>query len=190
MRITEQLFQGEHICLGPIDHERDAEIESLWTHQSDYMRLTYLTPALPRSVAMVKKLYETLEKDQEERHNQFYFTIRMRTDDRLIGFSRLSGIEWTNGSGLVHMSIGDLADRSHSYGTQALHLVLRYAFEELNLYRLTAMVAEYNLAAQRLFEKAGFRQEVRRRLALNRDGRRWDLFHYGILREEWERSQP
>jgi RimJ/RimL family protein N-acetyltransferase len=190
MRIAQQLFQGEHICLGPIDHERDAEIESFWTHQSDYMRLTYLTPALPRSVAQVKKLYETLEKDQEERHDQFYFTIRMCTDDRLIGFTRLSGIEWTNGSGLVHMSIGDPADRSRGYGKEALNLTLRYAFDELNLYRLTAMVAEYNLAAQRLFEKAGFTQEVRRRQALNRDGRRWDLFHYGILFKEWKGGRP
>ncbi len=27
MKLNDQLFQGEQICLGPIDHEKDAEVE-------------------------------------------------------------------------------------------------------------------------------------------------------------------
>jgi RimJ/RimL family protein N-acetyltransferase len=65
-------------------------------------------------------------------------------------------------------------------------MLLGYAFDELNLYRLTAVVPEYNQAALRLFENAGFVQEVRRREAINRDGRRWDLFHLGLLESEWK----
>ncbi|MBP1701288.1 MAG: family N-acetyltransferase, partial [Chloroflexi bacterium] len=60
------------------------------------------------------------------------------------------------------------------------------AFSELNLYRLGAEIPEYNLGALRLFEKVGFTQEVCRRQALNRDGRRWDALIYGLLRLEWE----
>jgi len=66
-----------------------------------------------------------------------------------------------------------------------LRLLLRYAFDELNLYRLTAVVPEYNPIALHLFSKAEFLEEVRQRKALNRDGRRWDLLHLGILHEEW-----
>ena len=46
-------------------------------------------------------------------------------------------------------------------------------------------VFEYNPRAIRSYEKCGFVLEGRRRQALNRDGRRWDLIHMGILREEW-----
>ena len=74
----------------------------------------------------------------------------------------------------------------HGYGTEALQMLMRYAFSELNLFRLAALVPEYNQAAIHLFQKAGFIEEVRRREALNRDGRRWDLIHLGLLREEWE----
>jgi RimJ/RimL family protein N-acetyltransferase len=188
MRISEQLFEGEHIYLAPIDHEKDAEIESLWTHDAEYLRLLSTEPAIPLSVAQVKKRYEAIEKGQEEDKNLFYFTIRMRTDERLIGFAKLSWIEWANGVGSVHLGIGDPTDRLHGYGSEALRLVLRFAFDELNLYRLTAFVPEYNLVALHVFTQAGFLEEVRRRQAVNRGGRRWDLLHLGILREEWYRE--
>jgi RimJ/RimL family protein N-acetyltransferase len=48
------------------------------------------------------------------------------------------------------------------------------------------MVPEYNEGALRLFQKFGFMEEVRRRQALDRDGRRWDLLIFGQLRTEWE----
>jgi hypothetical protein len=32
MDITTPLFEGSLICLAPLDHDKDAEIESRWTH--------------------------------------------------------------------------------------------------------------------------------------------------------------
>jgi RimJ/RimL family protein N-acetyltransferase len=189
MKINEPLFVAEAICLAPIDHEKDAEIESRWTHDAEYMRLISLEPALPQSAAQLKKRYEKIEKEQDEKKNLFYFTLRMRADDRLVGFARLYWIEWSNAGGFIQLGIGDPNDRQHGYGTQTLRLLLRYAFDELNLYRLTAIVPEYNPVALHLFSKAGFVEEVRQRKALNRDGRRWDLLHLGILHEEWDALQ-
>jgi len=104
----------------------------------------------------------------------------------LIGFATIRWIEWTHGSGWVHLGIGDPQDWRKGIGSEVLDLLLQYAFNELNLYRLTATIPQYNPGALRLFEKAGFIEEVRRREALNRDGRHWDLLLFGLLREEWE----
>ena len=68
-------------------------------------------------------------------------------------------------------------------------MVLRYAFDECNLYRLTALSPEYNQAALHVFKKVGFIEEVRRREALWRDGCRWDLIHLGILNGDWRKIQ-
>lgn len=186
MSIEKSLFEGEHICLGPIDHEKDPEIESRWTHDASYLRLISLDPALPASPARLKKRYEAIEKDQEEKKNLYYFTLRMRSDDRLIGFGELYWIEWSNGAGFIRLGIGDPNDRLKGYGREALALLLRFAFDELNLYRLSAVIPEYNLVALHVFAQAGFQEEVRRRQSVNRDGRRWDLLHLGILRDEWQ----
>ena len=188
MRISESLFLAENICLAPIDHEKDAEIEARWTHDAEYMRLLSPETAMPQSAAQIKKRYEKIEKEQDEKKNLFYFTLRMRSDDRLVGFGRLYWIDWSNSGGLVQLGIGDSNDRHKGYGTEALHLLLRYTFDELNLYRLSAFIAEYNPVALHLFAKAGFVEEVRRRKALDRDGKRWDLIQMGLLQEEWAGS--
>ena len=64
--------------------------------------------------------------------------------------------------------------------------MLNYAFAELNLYRLSAVVGDDNPGALRFFKRHGFMEEVRRRKALLRDGQTWDLVHLGILRDEWQ----
>jgi RimJ/RimL family protein N-acetyltransferase len=189
MKISDQLFIGEHICLGPIDHEKDAQIESRWTHNMDYLRNLGLDPAVPRSAFQIKKQYEAIEKSQEEKGNLFYFTIRLREDDRLIGFGKIYWIEWTNQTGFIQLGIGDSTDRRCGYGTEALQLLSRFAFDELNLYRLTAWIPEYNQAGLTLFQKFGFAVEVRRRQAVYRDDRRCDMLHLGLLAEEWVGSQ-
>ena len=185
MDIATSLFEGKLIRLAYIDHDKDPQIESQWTHNAEFMRLMNLAPALPLSPAHLKKKYEAIEKKADEDKNLFYFTIRMCLDDRLVGYARIDWIEWTNGNGNVKLGIGDPSDRGHGFGTEALQLLLRYAFAELNLFRLSAEIPEYNPAALHLFQKLGFIEEVRRRQLLNRDGRRWDLISFGLLQEEW-----
>ena len=183
------LFEAENICFAPIHHEKDAEIESRWMHDAGYLRLLNLEPALPASPGQLKKRYEAIEKRQEENKDLVYFTIRMRNDERLIGFVQVYRIDWSNGAGVIQLGIGDPSDRLKGYGSEALRLALRYAFGELNLYRLSANIPDYNSIALHVFAKAGFAEEVRRRQAINRDGKRWDLIQMGILFEEWERMQ-
>jgi RimJ/RimL family protein N-acetyltransferase len=137
------------------------------------------------SAALVKKQYEKLEKQMEERKNQYYFTIRARDDDRLIGKAIVQWIEWANGNGYLRLGIGAAEDRGKGYGTQALRMLLRIAFAELNLFRVSALVPEYNTAAIALLKKFGFVEEVRRRQSVERDAKRWDLLVFGLLQEEW-----
>ncbi len=72
------------------------------------------------------------------------------------------------------------------YGTDAMRVILRYGFTELNLKRITLGVFGYNARAIRSYEKAGFTVEGRMRKALYRDGSRADIVFMGILRDEWQ----
>jgi len=185
LNIHTPLFEDQDIRLGPIDHDHDPEVESRWMHDSEYMRMMELKPVRPLAPAMVKKGYESLEKEIEEDKNLFYFTIRAREDDRLLGKAVLEWIDWTNGNGYLRLGIGLSQDRGRGLGTQALGLLLRFAFAELNLFRVTMVVPEYNQATIALVRKFDFVEEVRRRQALLRDDRVWDLLVFGLLRSEW-----
>ncbi|HET7087606.1 MAG TPA: GNAT family protein [Anaerolineae bacterium] len=179
-----QLFEGECIRLAPIDPEKDAETISKWTHDPEYLRLTDAEPARPLSPGQVKKKLEEMDKEAEKR-TQFNFAIRLRDGDRLIGLASIRWIHWTHSAGWIQLSIGRPEDRGKGYGSEALKMSLRYAFDELNLHRLGAVTLEDNPSALRFLERNGFVVEVRRRQAIYRDSRRWDALMLGLLREEW-----
>lgn len=197
MIIQESLFEGRRICLAPLDPEKDAEIEARWTHDIEYLRLLGADPARPVSPARIKKRNSELEQEMDDKNNQFYFNIRSRQpedgsaeagslDGRLLGFVRLHWISWNHGNAFVSLGIADAQERGKGYGSEALRLILRYAFAELNLFRLSVSIPEYNQVALHVFNTAGFQEEVRQRQALHRYGRRWDLIYLGLLREEWQ----
>ncbi len=66
MSIDTQLFEGKLIRLAPINHERDPEVESRWTHDLRLMRSLSRLPAVPLSAAQLKKKYEAIEKEVDE----------------------------------------------------------------------------------------------------------------------------
>ncbi|GAB4417783.1 MAG: GNAT family protein [Anaerolineales bacterium] len=186
LQIQTPLFEARDIRLGPIDYEKDPEVESGWTHDSEFMRLMELKPALPLSPGMVRKQYEELEKEIDEKRNAFYFTIRTRKDDGLIGKVVFDWVDWANGNAYFQIGIGSRQHRGRGYGEQALGLLMRFAFAELNMFRVTCVIPEYCRAAIGLVQKFGFVEEVRRRKAILRDSREWDLLVFGLMQSEWQ----
>ncbi len=179
-----RLFEGKLIRLTAPNPETDAQPLAAWTADSEYMRLLDMDPARP---ATVKRWREELEREgAKDRPNSFFFSIRTLSDDKLIGFVGLWGLNWAHGDTFLGIGLGDREYWGRGYGTDAMRVILRYAFTELNLYRVSLDVFEYNTRAIRSYEKVGFVVEGRARRVLHRDGQRWDEIFMGILREEWQ----
>jgi RimJ/RimL family protein N-acetyltransferase len=178
------IFQGELVRLTAEEPEVSAKAVSRWNRDTEYTRLLDTEQAQLWSVMKMKKWHE---KDLEEsRSNEFFFYIRTLEGDRLIGFIGLADIRWNNGDAWVGIGIGERSEWGKGYGTDAMRVLLRYAFTELNLHRVSLGVFDYNPRAIRSYEKAGFRHEGREREQLHRDGSRADGLYMGILKEEWE----
>jgi RimJ/RimL family protein N-acetyltransferase len=103
----------------------------------------------------------------------------------MVGEVELGYARGSRADAFMGIGLGEREDWNKGYGTDAVRLILRYAFLELNLHRVSLSVFEYNLRAQRAYEKAGFRVEGRMRGALNRENRRWDEIFMGVLRPDW-----
>ena len=183
--IERQLFDGNLIRLGEIDYKKDPEVESGWTETGEYWQANDYQIPRPMSPERIKKSYESIEKAADEKRTSFYFTIREKSDDRLLGFIRLNHIEWTNGFADLAILIGSNDDREKGFGREALNLILNFSFMELNLHRLSAWVGEDNPSAIRFLQRAGFKEEVRRRESLHLNVRNWDFICMGLLRSEW-----
>jgi RimJ/RimL family protein N-acetyltransferase len=72
------------------------------------------------------------------------------------------------------------------YATAATRLVLRYAFRERGLHRVSARAFATNDGSRRVLEKAGFREEGRLREDAFVEGERVDTIMYGILAGEFD----
>ncbi len=141
--------------------------------------------AMPMSPGQVRKRYEGIEKSQADDADSYYFQVRLNGEQKLIGFGEIYGIEWSNAAGFIRLGIGNQTDRRKGYGSEIMKLLQKFAFHELNLYRLTALIAGYNQPAIRLFKKNRFQEEARSRQAILRYGRRWDLLIFGLLVDDW-----
>jgi RimJ/RimL family protein N-acetyltransferase len=180
------LFQSRLVRLTAEDPAVVAELFARSSRDSEYIRLLDTTESRLWSL---KKIKEWLEKDLEkESPTTFNFFIRALEGDRLIGFVGLGGVQGSQGDAWMSIGLGDRQDWGKGYGTDALQVLLRYAFTELNLHRVSLAVFEYNPRALRSYEKAGFRIEGCQRKMTQREGRRWDGILMGILRDEWEKT--
>lgn len=178
MALYGNLFEGKTVRLSA-RREEDVQTMTKWMADADYLRNVDTDIALPVSE-------KQLESEGEPDHREVYFRLRTFEDDELIGFVCIHSIEWNNRAGMLAIGIGEARHRNKGYGTEAVRLILRYAFHELNLNRVGLDVIAYNAGGIRAYEKAGFLHEGRIREAVCRDGRTYDRLMMGILRSEWE----
>ena len=177
------IYIGERVRLGMIDADEFSKAFSRWDRDSEFVR--YLNSGVARPVS-IKQEKKWTEKDLEEQSlKQHFFSIRNLADDRLLGIVDLYIHNWPARDTFVGIGIGERDFWGNGYGTDAMKVILRYAFTELNLHRVTLGVFGYNPRALRSYEKVGFRHEGRERKLLNKEGKRWDMLFMGILREEW-----
>ncbi len=178
-----EILKGELVRLGAVDPEEFGKALTRWKRDSEFQRLADSGPSPLRSSKAIQKW---LEKEAEEMGpGAHFFTIRSLDGDRLIGDIGLHVVNWGGRDAFVGIAIGERELWGKGHGTDAMRIILRYGFTEINLRRVSLTVFEYNPRAIRSYEKAGFRHEGRLRQFLNREGRRWDMLYMGILREEW-----
>jgi [ribosomal protein S5]-alanine N-acetyltransferase len=123
-----------------------------------------------------------------ERYNGkdgFGFVICRQEDGEPVGgISLFEVIHRSRKSGEVGYLIGASYFRQ-GYATEALQLILRFAFRHLKLHRIVANIQPHNVASLALVRRAGFTYEGCARGFLKIAGKWRDHERWAILAEEW-----
>lgn len=186
--IADNIFEGKSIRLAEVDAEQDYPIESAWSYDLDYARHFRKAPARPLTAAELKKYYEKLFKETQEKGQCYHFALRLKDDNRLVGFLRFWVFEWNHATGLIEIGIGE-KDLRCSLLPEVLNLAMVYAFDELNLHRVSVHLPAYDFKGIEMLEAAGFQLEVRRKESMFHAGRYWDWLHYGLLGSDWRKGE-
>jgi RimJ/RimL family protein N-acetyltransferase len=188
-------FQGKKVRLVSFDADRDAEIFARWGQDSEYQQLQGSGPS---SLWSAKQFKDWAEKHYAEMYSFSICTLDEDTgirndavvaDTHIIGSIDLGGIDWVSGNAWVGIGIGEREYWGKGYGSDAMNVLLDFAFGSLNLKRISLTVFEYNERAMKSYLKVGFKEEGRERQWMQRAGERYDLIYMGILREEWEEQR-
>jgi RimJ/RimL family protein N-acetyltransferase len=117
------------------------------------------------------------------------FIITLPGDDSLRGEIVLMDIDDDNRSAGLRIALFRDEDYGQGYGSEALRLVLEYAFRGRHLHRVGLDVYDFNPRAIHVYEKVGFRREGVQRDALFYDGEFHDSILMSILEDEWQAAQ-
>ena len=181
------LFTGKLTRLVAADPEKLGELVAKWSRDSEFYQLFDSDPTLPRNAKRAQEHFR--ERAEKDRPGNFPFIVQRLEDERLIGEGGLFDAFSPHRNAWLAIGIGERELWGKGYGTDAVNILLRFAFQELNLHRVNLGTFEYNARAIRAYEKIGFAHEGAFRDALKRDGKRWGVVAMGILRTEWEAKQ-
>lgn len=141
------MIEGQHARLVPLER-RHLEATRAWSN--DPALAILLDRAWPVSEFEHERWVETLKQ-----RDRLYFGIE-RHDGLHVGNVWLWDIDWRHRKAELRIVIGRDDATGRGIGSEVIDLLVRHAFERLNLHRVYAYVLAINPRARTAFEKAGF----------------------------------
>jgi len=174
------MIRGKHVILRPVE-ERDLPLLARWRNAPENRRF-FFSPFLINPGGQ-KRWYDELLADR----NRLILMVDT-IDGCTVGMIGLDKIDWRNQEAESGLFLLDPEQRGQGYAEEAALLMTNYAFDELNLHRLYAVVYDFNEGVIALCEFFGFQREGVLRQAAYSGGKFHDKVILGLLREEWARQ--
>jgi [ribosomal protein S5]-alanine N-acetyltransferase len=152
MKVTSTIV-GPHVTISPLlpAHVNDAYVG--WLNNPEIIRFTEIS--LDETAESTRAYVRAAIKAPNAA------VWRIMIDDGVhVGNIRLSNIRLNHRRAEVALMIGAQEAWGRGVGSSAIELIARYAFEELELHKLTAGILKPNIGSFRAFEKAGFHCEA------------------------------
>lgn len=115
--------------------------------------------------------------------NEVNLAICLKDTNDHIGNIYLRDIDWISRRGTNHIFIGDTENRGKGYGQSAIRQLISYAFDELNLQKISLIIFADNDVARHIYKKCGFTVEGTLKRHFYKNGQFKDVICMGLCRE-------
>lgn len=185
---TKQDFQpfivGERIYL------REVRLSDVNENYYGWMNDSQVTQYLEsRFYPNSREYLQEYVKNKMGNPNEILLAIVVKEDDKHIGNIKLGPINWIHRIGDIGILVGEKDYWGKGYGTEAIKLMVSYAFNTLNLHKLTAGCYAPNEGARRAFQTAGFKVEGVRKNHCFCGGKYVDGILLGLLNPKAETNE-
>jgi RimJ/RimL family protein N-acetyltransferase len=171
------MLMGEKIILRPIE-EKDLSLLANWRNDPQN-RQFFFTHFLINPGGQ-KKWYEALLANQ----NKVMYMVDT-LDGKTVGSIGLDKIDWRNQECEGGPIVFEPSERSYGYAEEAITLMIKHVFEDLNLHRVYLHCFPFNKLIE-LLKWYGFKEEGVLRQSVFAHGKFHDKVLVALLREEWK----
>ncbi|MGB0862554.1 MAG: GNAT family N-acetyltransferase [Saprospiraceae bacterium] len=138
-----------------------------------------------KSLATTEQYIQSLNRKTETKIG-YTFGIKTQESGDLIGLLFIKNIDWSVPKAEIAYFI-DAQVSGKGIMTNAVHLLLKYSFEQLKMERIYARIAPENIGSQRVAINNGLRLEgTMRNDFRTKSGELLDVHCFGILKKEFE----
>jgi len=175
------MFEFGKLRFRPVERE-DLKLLHEWENDFELIMYSRSKPMNFVNMAQLEKQYEEWVKDEKE----LRFIVELIDSKEAIGIARLRRQDW---GGVKTAEVGTYIGKRELWGKglgrQITVALLEMSFNQLNVDRCEAWSVEYNHRAHKALEACGFKKGGAMRQAAFVNGRKWDGFHFDILRDEY-----
>jgi len=174
------LFTGARVRLRPLADD-DLGTLTRWWNDERFMGLQgeVVRPQPDATRAEALRLWS-----RNDTTGSVGFSVVDAGSGELVGHVTLWGVDALARCGTLALLVGG-PFVGRGYGTDAVRVLLRYAFAELGLHRVQLGVWSFNTRAVAAYERAGFVREGRRREVVFHDGHWYDELLLSVVEDEW-----
>lgn len=179
---------GKKVVLRSLERD-DLKLLHKWQNDEEIMRLARSSPDHTISMVALEAKYDRVLKGEDFAERGYI--IEERAVKKPLGWASITIHQWTKRATTadIGLAIGEKDFWRKGYGTEVVGLLLKEAFEQLNLHRAGWWTFAENTASIALAKKTGFKEEGRVRDSVFFDNRYHDSVVLGILKEEYETTK-
>jgi len=163
------MLKGKRVFLRSVELS-DAQLLLIWENDPENWKVT--DTEVPFSLHGIHQLIE--QQQNIRATGQLRFMICLNETDRPLGAIDLYDADFRNGKAAIGVLIGLTEDRSQGFASEALELMVNYAYKILGFHNLYCSVQADNLRSLQLFDKSGFERVGLRKEWFLHDGKRVD----------------
>lgn len=179
--MKEKILTGKRVFLRQPKAEDFAELARLYKSSRKFHRGLVQTPINEKAFG---KYLAQSELDANR-----YFLICLLEDNAIAGSINFSQIFRGNFKNCyLGYYLGEKFARK-GYMTEAVEIILSFAFKELKLHRIEANVQPENASSIKVLQRAGFTKEGFSRKYLKVGGRWRDHERWAIIAEDWRKGK-
>lgn len=119
--------------------------------------------------------------------NAFNYKVVDEENGEVVGHISLGGISRKNRSARISRVFISDGHKGKGYCKIMIRAILKIGFEQLNLHRISLGVYDFNSAALKCYQSAGFVIEGTNRDVLMHNGKWWSLVEMSVLEDEWKK---